>query len=982
MFLFINVSTYKLVNEVSQLMTARKNEKIISLQEIARLSSLSLKQLQEIESFILGRGNFSPERTRREIAWFCLELGIADYYFKYTPVREIAKHIESFRAAQIIAENSGGQTVNVQFINEQQDSATYMVEDTFNQVRTIKQRIEDHYPVFRLQSYRCLAYPLRFYNVSRPRFIPVPAGRELTFEEAAGRGFLENSPRVTIERYRRLWIELRGRSVPLIRFSELPRQNETRIMVGLKRDIAPGFFTNSTFILKKYQLHINRYYVEPFSDGTVIFSFYLNKIIGRKLIGMLGQDIDLAALLPDTRLSELFFSGDFSAQETMYAIAGANFAHQFLTTYTEEYVTLARALEGKPELLGLLSVFKTHLAKDTYHEDRINSVILKYRQIVKELYADFHERFCPRVDQRKPGPHLKSASRKMETEVSSEIAVHILKSLITFNRAILKTNFFKTEKICLSFRLDPSFLNPVDYQPNPFGIFYLIGKGFRGFHVRFRDIARGGIRLLRSPTQVDYDLNSDFIFDENYNLALTQQRKNKDIPEGGAKGTILPGMDYQDKGDVIFRQYIDGLLDLLLLPHPQIKDYYGREEILFLGPDEGTANMMDWAAIHARERGYRYWSAFTTGKKPELGGLPHDTYGMTTNGIRQYVVESLRALGRKEKECTKFQTGGPDGDLGSNEILLSRDKTQAVVDGSGVLYDPAGLDRVELRRLAKKRLPGEYFNRKKLSRRGFFVHVNDRNVTLPDGTTVRNGTEFRDHFHFYPGLKADLFVPCGGRPRAINIRNWSDFFDEKGRPRARIIVEGANLFITQEARLRLEEKGVILFKDASANKGGVTSSSLEVLASLALEDEEFQKLMSVGKNSPQSPFRKKYVREVIDTIRENARREFRVLWEEHNRSGRPLSLLSDLLSDKINRLTDEIYRSRLYEESQNLRRMVIRLYSPKILVEKIGVEKILERIPENYLKAIFASTLASSCVYDKGVEAGELDFFQFVKQLE
>jgi NAD-specific glutamate dehydrogenase len=29
-------------------------------------------------------------------------------------------------------------------------------------------------------------------------------------------------------------------------------------------------------------------------------------------------------------------------------------------------------------------------------------------------------------------------------------------------------------------------------------------------------------------------------FDENYALAYTQSLKNKDIPENGAKGTILP----------------------------------------------------------------------------------------------------------------------------------------------------------------------------------------------------------------------------------------------------------------------------------------------------------------------------------------------------------------------------------------------------------------------------------------------------------
>lgn len=43
-----------------------------------------------------------------------------------------------------------------------------------------------------------------------------------------------------------------------------------------------------------------------------------------------------------------------------------------------------------------------------------------------------------------------------------------------------------------------------------------------------------------------------------------------------------------------------------------------------------------------------------------------------------------------------------------------------------------------------------------------------------------------------------------------------------------IIVEGANLFLTQDARLQLEKAGVILYKDSTANKGGVTSSSLEV----------------------------------------------------------------------------------------------------------------------------------------------------------
>lgn len=64
-------------------------------------------------------------------------------------------------------------------------------------------------------------------------------------------------------------------------------------------------------------------------------------------------------------------------------------------------------------------------------------------------------------------------------------------------------------------------------------------------------------------------------------------------------------------------------------------------------------------------------------------------------------------------------------------------------------------------------------------------------------------------------------------------------------PRFKYIVEGANLFFTDGARQVLEDAGVILFKDASTNKGGVTSSSYEVLAAMTMTDDEFLKRMTV-----------------------------------------------------------------------------------------------------------------------------------------
>src|SRR5712672_864103 len=46
--------------------------------------------------------------------------------------------------------------------------------------------------------------------------------------------------------------------------------------------------------------------------------------------------------------------------------------------------------------------------------------------------------------------------------------------------------------------------------------------------------------------------------------------------------------------------------------------------------------------------------------------VPHDRQDMTSISIRQYVLGLYKQLGLREKDITKVQTGGPDGDLGSS----------------------------------------------------------------------------------------------------------------------------------------------------------------------------------------------------------------------------------------------------------------------------------------------------------------------------
>ncbi len=193
------------------------------------------------------------------------------------------------------------------------------------------------------------------------------------------------------------------------------------------------------------------------------------------------------------------------------------------------------------------------MVKDTYTESRIMTTIFTHPQKIRQLYNLFAHRF-EKNDQSKSKPE-----EIFLGDVPHDVDRDILGFFRLFNDAVVKTNFYKKNKTSLAFRLDPGkFLDPIEYKETPYGVFMILGKEFRGFHVRFRDIARGGIRIVKSRDPENYDQNSDSIFDENYNLAFTQQKKNKDIPEGGSKGTILLNLGYQDMGEKAFEKYVDG----------------------------------------------------------------------------------------------------------------------------------------------------------------------------------------------------------------------------------------------------------------------------------------------------------------------------------------------------------------------------------------------------------------------------------------
>ena len=69
--------------------------------------------------------------------------------------------------------------------------------------------------------------------------------------------------------------------------------------------------------------------------------------------------------------------------------------------------------------------------------------------------------------------------------------------------------------------------------------------------------------------------------------------------------------------------------------------------------------------------------------------------------------------------------------------MLSSDKTIVLIDRSGVLTDPAGINWAELVCLVKLRKPVEKFGKSKLSKDGYLVRVDDWEVKRKNMSTSR-----------------------------------------------------------------------------------------------------------------------------------------------------------------------------------------------------------------------------------------------------
>src|SRR5205814_10580418 len=86
-----------------------------------------------------------------------------------------------------------------------------------------------------------------------------------------------------------------------------------------------------------------------------------------------------------------------------------------------------------------------------------------------------------------------------------------------------------------------------------------------------------------------------------------------------------------------------------------------------------------------------------------------------------------------------------------------------------------------------------------------------------------------------------------------------------------------------------------------------------------------------------------YVKEVQKVIKRNAALEFEAIWRELQQTGKPRSTISDELSVAITKLNEELQGTELWRNIP-LRRAVLQDALPKLLLQKIGLDTLLDRV--------------------------------------
>ena len=433
-----------------------------------------------------------------------------------------------------------------------------------------------------------------------------------------------------------------------------------------------------------------------------------------------------------------------------------------------------------------------------------------------------------------------------------------LRSLSKVIRAILRTNAYLGRE-AFAIKVAPQ---QIDFAPLPrpkFEIF-VYSPRVEGVHLRFGDVARGGLRWS--------DRRDDFRT-EVLGLVKAQMVKNAVIIPTGAKGGFYPkqlpdpAVDrdaWITEGRESYKVFIRSLLDVtdnlevgtdgsetVVRPEGVIardeNDYY-----LVVAADKGTAAFSDTANAISLERGFWLGDAFASGGSV---GYDHKAMGITARGAWESVKRHFAELGHdaQTEEFTAVGIGDMSGDVFGNGLLRSKaTRLVAAFDHRDIFLDPnpnAAVSFDERQRLYNlPRSSWQDYNRDLISAGGGVYSRGLKSIEItPEVREVlgldESVTELAPTELISAILKAPVdliynggigtYVKASTETNAQVGDKANDALRVNGKDlRAKIVGEGGNLGFTQLGRIEAALNGVILNTDAIDNSAGVETSDREV----------------------------------------------------------------------------------------------------------------------------------------------------------
>ncbi len=321
---------------------------------------------------------------------------------------------------------------------------------------------------------------------------------------------------------------------------------------------------------------------------------------------------------------------------------------------------------------------------------------------------------------------------------------------------------------------------------------------------------------------------------------------------------------YQAEVLVCYRMFISAMLDVTdnleagrVVPPAGVVRHDGDDPYLVVAADKGTATFSDTANEIATSRGFWLGDAFASGGS---AGYDHKKIGITARGAWESVKFHFRTLGvdTEADDFTVAGIGDMSGDVFGNGMLLSRHiRLVAAFDHRHVFLDPdpdPAVSFAERRRLFDlPRSSWADYDRALISAGGGVWPRSAKSIQLSAQARAVLGlaggaTSMSPDALIFAILAAPVdLLWNGGVGTYVKASNQSnaDVGDrsndavrvDAAQLRAKVVAEGGNLGLTQEARIEYALAGGLVNTDFIDNSAGVDTSDHEVNIKILLDAE-------------------------------------------------------------------------------------------------------------------------------------------------